>query len=441
MNLRLSSGYHPNYGFDPDGYFGAMDPRSWDQQATPKWILEGEESYSEPPRGPVVANSFLELYKGFAKMFPMIAPFANAAASFMQNRLNRQNVAWQNKKSEFEARRADWYNSPVQQLKRLKAAGLNPFMQSYVKNYPANVPSYEAFRVDSPQYANESISSILNALTNYQLSQYRADNLDSLTAINDYKAMYLLPQLFDRNNYVNSIMELQVAWETKNYEYERQVKQNILNAQYELALIDTAQGIMENSAQIPGSYVKVDPVAGTLFVQIPDENGNVHEYGLHELPFDKLPPHLQKILTDVWSERTMTISKSQLNTIIGNTQSALGGLYNANRQKVEIYVNEWEKFKIWPDADPVLRAATGSLDWSNLWKMTGYNTANRAINTAMDIGAAFANPKYLLSGGNPTSYPYGQTPMASPIKPEPLNIPRGAKPYTVNGQTYWYYPK
>ena len=424
MNLRYDNGWNPPHS----AYVGDGPIPTWDINSVPDFYRYADEALEHSQKWQNSGTTFIELLKGIGGSVPFIGNLFNAVGNIALNAWHRGDVNIANSRRRLESRYADWYNSPVQQLKRARIAGINPFMQNYVKSLPHEVPQVETVPNQGFSLNTESLAGLINAFTNANVAESRIHNLDSLTAINEYKENFLYPQLYEANGYANSISQLQVAWEEKNYDFERLLKQQILQVQYENSLIETGKGLMEVLTPIPGSFVRVDPVAGTLLVQVPDDEGNKIDYELSQLPFDKLPPFLQKKLTDIWSTRQLTDSKTQLNTIIGNTQSALGGLYNANRQKVDIYCNEYEKTGLWPDSDAFLRAAAGSIPWSYINKAQANQLGWDAANAAVGLGADAT--KILLNHGVGSFFGMKKGAYLQSVKDAGrYRLPKGASPY------------
>lgn len=435
MPLHPRSPYVPTFIGGPtiQGPHAAMNPYNWDAAATPSWLVEQEEELNRTEKRNTAAINAVRSIQEIASKLPFIG-LLSTAFNIPLASLNQKSVWIANERRKLEARRADWYNSPAQQMKRLLKAGVNPYVSQSVHSVPSVVPSvdyYTAPPVSSP----DSFSSVMNALTNFRVSDARIANLSSLTDINSYKHDFLLPQLYDRNGYLNNILELQSAWESGNYDKERQIKQNLLDISYRQAVVDLGQGIMENSADIPNSKTYVDVEQGKIYVDLIDDHGFAKTIDLGDVPFKRLPPYLQKIYNDMAVKSDLRTSTVNLNSAQAATTSALGFLYNSRRQLLDAEFDDYKKTGFWRTDDPVLRAMAGVANTSAVWKRLGLNIVDDAAGTLMDVGAAWANPATLgkLFQGSQPAIP------SLPGTPQPLKIPRGSTPYIINGQPYYYW--
>lgn len=113
---------------------------------------------------------------------------ANAAKKGSQ-RTNRQNkaaaaLAFERDKEMFNL--ANKYNSPLEQMRRYKAAGLNPnliYGQGNSGNAPNSLPSYNTPRMDGdyPVFDVNSIAQGLGSYQDFELKQAQINNVEAQT--------------------------------------------------------------------------------------------------------------------------------------------------------------------------------------------------------------------------------------------------------------------
>lgn len=403
------------------------DPNAWEERAIPSYLKNAEYQLDENERKYSHALANTQLAQSLVNAIPAIGPLLSGIFNIPLSVINKQIVENTNRRNEYNARYADWYNSPRMQMRRARAAGINPFMQGYVKSYPANIPNISAYQAP---YKQSTPAEVSNALNNLALGSARISNLSSLTDINDYKLNNLLPQLFDRNGYLNSIYSLQAAWEEGNYFYERQLKQNILDISYKNSLAQFAENVMLLAPNVEDGRVQVNPESGSITYLSGDK-----EIDLTDLPLSQWPVFLQTAYTNNLSKQNLTSAQVNYYLSQANTSSALGALYNANAERVNIEVKSYKDTGIWATDDPVLRAAAGLTDWKYIWEQEGVKAASTLFDAGVNVGASYLKPSKGVKIPAPT--PSTTPPVIN--KPQELRIPRGARPYTLHGQPYYYY--
>lgn len=131
-------------------------------------------------------------------LIPLIGAGASLGGSIFntlsQSKANRQQLAWN--KEQFEKSRqyalADWemqnqYNSPAEQMKRLKAAGLNPNLVygngATTTAGPVKSTESQAYRPTAPQVETSGITNSLLSMYDIQLKQAQTDNVKAAVEI------------------------------------------------------------------------------------------------------------------------------------------------------------------------------------------------------------------------------------------------------------------
>lgn len=382
---RLGSGPESNQPHNPEW---------WNDVAVPEYIRNQGQYWNDNSRNVKLdyfASNFADGIGEFVGSIPYVGGFLKfLSTQFSQpwkNQLTKDYNAMQRAQSLYD----NWYNSPAQQVKRLRLAGLNPYQQTAVKSMPASSPTYQFFVPSTPNYPN-TFAQDLTALSNYQSMPYKIDNLRSLTDINDFKLNYLLPQLFDKNGYVNNILSLQSAWEDGNYSKERQIKQDLLQAQYMISLAEIGENIIMLSP-VDGRTL-IDPVRGTMEFEFNDSpDGIPRVLTLNQLTFAEAPIFAQQaFLKTLAIQNGAELSEAQRSYYIdaANNQSMMAALNKFNADKLELYLDTYHRTGVWPNEDPVLRAAAGLMDWEDVWQQGGFNFLTRSADKGVDYVGKYA---------------------------------------------------
>ena len=400
----------------------------WNDEAVPQHIRDAfydEENNSSVKFG-LGWSSFIN---DFAASVPVVGGLLKAFSNLYSNANNSLITDIKNRREQIQAAYENWYNSPKQQVLRMRAAGLNPYNTSFIRSFPAAHPAIDAYQfpVFNP---SSTFASDLNAMVNYANMPYRQANLESLTDINNYKVSMLLPQIYERNGYVNGLMELQVAWEEKNYDKERQIKQDMLNTSYRLSLADLGEQIMLLQPNFEGGRTVVNPDAGTIdYINTADGSS----VDLTDMKFSELPIVIQQAFTNILSKRGLTDAQINYYNAQANTTSALGALYNVNQSQLQYNLDNYKRTGVLPTDDYVLRSLAGIGNMDTYWKSFGIDGLEQLMKGTINVGTSYLSPQTMLRMANK-----GGSPVVNP-NPQPieLKIPRGARPYTANGQTYY----
>lgn len=118
-----------------------------------------------------------------------------ATSFFGQRSANRTNIDLANQANQFEVdmwNKNNLYNNPVEQMKRLKEAGLNPNLiygsGSSAVGISNSIPKPHVAQVSNElQSLSTVIPSIIGAYQDYKLKEAQIDNVKSNTAINNKK--------------------------------------------------------------------------------------------------------------------------------------------------------------------------------------------------------------------------------------------------------------
>lgn len=370
------------------------NPEWWNDVAVPAYIRNQGQMWNENSPGVKLdyfASDLADAGAEFVGSIPYIGGFLKSFATLMSQPFKRQVAKDFNAMQRAQSLYENWYNSPAQQVKRLRVAGINPYQQSAVKSMPSSSPSYQFYAPSAPNFPN-TFAQDLSALSNYQAMPYKIDNLQSLTDINNFKLNYLLPQLFERNGYINNIISLQSAWEDGNYNKERELKQNLLQTQYMNSLADIAENIIMLSPA--DGRTLVDPVRGTLEFEFNDSpDGVPRVLTLNQLTFAEAPIFAQQaFLKTLAIQNGAELSEAQRNYYIqaANNQSMMAALNQFNADKLNLYLETYRRTGVWPNEDPVLRAAVGLMDWEDVWQQAGFNLLTGSAAKGVDYVGKYA---------------------------------------------------
>lgn len=393
-NGNPSTVYHTDWGHSGKQPHNSDPVEWWNDVAVPLYL-----------RQPYLDNSdenFANRYHKFAHnlsnvlgdafgSIPFLGPLIKAGFALNNNAFNQAEVERYNKLQQAQANYENWLNSPVNQVKKMRAAGINPYQSGAVKMMPAVHPDLHFYQAPSPSY-NSTFAQDLQAIGNYQAIPYKLANLQSLTDINAFKLNYLLPQLFERNGYINNIISLQSAWEDGNYNKERELKQNLLQTQYMNSLADIAENIIMLSPA--DGRTLVDPVRGTLEFEFNDSpDGVPRVLTLSQLTFAEAPIFAQQaFLKTLAIQNGAELSEAQRKYYIqaANNQSMMAALNQFNADKLNLYLETYRRTGVWPNEDPVLRAAVGLMDWEDVWQQAGFNLLTGSAAKGVDYVGKYA---------------------------------------------------
>lgn len=334
-----------------------------------------------------LSNTFGEAFAAI----PFIGPLIKAGFQLNNNAFNQAETERFNRLAQAQANYENWFNSPRNQVRKLRVAGINPYQNGAVKIFPSAHPDMRYYQAPPPTY-NSSFAQDLAAIGNYESLPYKITNLESLTDINAFKLDFLLPQLVEKNGYINNILSLQSAWEDGNYKKEREIKQQLLQTQYMNSLAEVGQNIIMLSP-VDGRTL-IDPVRGTMTFEFNDSpNGIPRVLTLNQLTFAEAPIFAQQaFLKTLAIQNGAELSQAQRSYYIdaANNQSMMAALNKFNADKLELYLDTYHRTGVWPNEDPVLRSAAGLMDWGDVWQQAGFNFLTRSADKGVDYVGKYA---------------------------------------------------
>lgn len=143
----------------------------------------------------------------------------NMLSNSMQNAANMKMAKWQNEKNIEMWQMNNAYNSPAEQMKRFRAAGLNPHL-IYGQGTAGNSPSAPRFEAPE-QISNVKVPEVLSNYYDMRMKEAQIDNVnaqkrntDALTTINLVKAMEAedWKQFIERSNMIKSQSQQEGLW-------------------------------------------------------------------------------------------------------------------------------------------------------------------------------------------------------------------------------------
>lgn len=364
----------------------------WRNPYVPLYIRRQGEDFSDDSRGVKLnraARDFSSFIGDVAGSIPILGGFLKSINNLTLNKFNQAVTDDYNAMQRAQAVFENWYNSPSQQLQRLRKAGINPYQANAVKSMPAASPNFQMY--NAPVHSIPStFAADVNALSNLAKVPYQIDNLQSLTDLNNYKHDFLFPQIFEKNGYVNNLLSLQSAWEDGNYKKERQIKQDLLQISSTFSLAKLGEEIM--MLQPADGRTNIDAVNGQVFFTR-EVDGKDEVYDLSQLPFDQAPIFLQQAyLKTLAFQNGAELSEAQRSyyTSAANNQSMLASLNKFNADKLDLYLSTYRRTGVWPNEDPVLRSAAGLMDWEDVWQQGAFNFLTRSADKGVDYVGKYA---------------------------------------------------
>lgn len=311
----------------------------------------------------------------FTDIMSRIDPLFKIAKPFIANARNRFNTEYEQKQADNKAAFANWYNSPAEQMRRMRKAGINPFFAgNNIRNFPAETG--EVMRYPETVTSDFDFLDYANLELKDKLTTAKIDNLQSVTEINNYQHDYIMPQIFEKNGYLNKLSELEAAYAENNYEWTERTKRELLETRLALARNDMIKDFIKLGSMKPGYRTYADMSTGNVYYENLETGEKIN---LMQVPVNELPIEYQEYLYGI--KNSNVVSAAQAASLRANASSAnaLSALYGTQEEKLNKALTQYEESGTWPDDDPVIRAAAGYIDWETMLKAAGFNAGEEFV--------------------------------------------------------------
>lgn len=183
----------------------------------------------------------------------------NAASQARTNAMNRKQAEDAFRKEQDAIREQNFYNSPSQQVVRMKSAGLNPSLaygaDGQMVGNQSEVPAYNAIPAEAPQVQSLGIAEAAQTMLNFEDLKRKQDLAVAEIAAKDYQNFLALTQGELNQAQQKETLEL-LGFKMENYESITQLNwEKVLETRQNISRIRDEQKVLRKQVELTDAQI------------------------------------------------------------------------------------------------------------------------------------------------------------------------------------------
>lgn len=320
----------------------------------------------------------------FLSLIPFVGPFMSG----IMNSITDQ--AAQDKFNHLEAAQAyaaNLYNLPKNQVARMRAAGVNPYLSmNNIENVPYQRPDFGAYRPsDFGSFDLSGVSSLIRTFMESEKLPYQLEGMDITNKTAAYNLEYILQEQYLQMQNKTALQNLEVAWNNANFEEVENIKKEMLKL---------------NDLQLQRDYVNnylLQSFQGNQQVFAIHDDGSVtlrYDDGTIvdalNVPLKDMPQNFKITYNNFL--KGLDLSNAQIKQALAtaSNQSVMASLNQLNANRVDLFLDTYNKYHVWPDEPFGLRNAAGMVpNGGMIWLQNfGQDASSDALQMLLNLGTA-----------------------------------------------------
>lgn len=329
-------------------------------------------------------NTWGKVLLSLSSVFPFLGPIVSSITT------NLFSQGAQREYNNFQAAQAmvaNDYNSPVNQVARMRSAGVNPYLaMNNVDNVPYQRPDFDiagVYPMQSPDLSD--LSSLLRTYMESEKLPYQLEGMDISNRTAAYNLEYILQEQYLQMQNKTALQNLEVAWNNANFEEVENIKKEMLKLNDLQLQRDYVNNYLLQSFQGNQQFFEIHE-DGSVTLRYDD--GTIVD--ALNVPLEDMPQNFK--ITYHNFLKGLDLSNSQIKQALAtaSNQSVMASLNQLNANRVDLFLDTYNKYHVWPDEPFGLRKAAGMVpNGGMIWlENFGQDAASDALQMLFNLGTA-----------------------------------------------------